>query len=592
MWRWILPCLYVALAANISPPEPNLEPAKPTTLTYEPFENKAALQQTLEFLYEFANGFHKPPTGNTSTNKEPSPIADKVRAETESLHRAIQAINRMLPDADNHSVSLILTDTIPFPKKCNTTSLEASLVSLFETTEGIGILLQEYGTPNDVVAFLNTTRCSLAQNLSASPPRRQSFSVVVNRKLADMLKRFRFYAPARELYQAIVESGVYTPSFHSSVDETNEYAAVMYSLGQLVSGVGLRGLNPPADQVLEGKQHIFVALETYRATLNPRYAAIMEELAGEHVSRGLNMTTLPIVIQYFSLALDYLALPGVNMTGSANYNAILGQYYLATATQELEHHYHLLRTLRHRSAKPWTHSQLTRSAVQHSKLEAVKSLVRVQKRYFDAVHHFRRQDLGLMAADYQYDTVNSFRMCFFEVCKQGSQIAKTLDVVLQLEEAKSEPTVRGVVQHELVSVSGRGGMVFELDETHTLLSADNNLDAAAKPRLTPVHETVAVVFHGAYPASQDMIQISNETLELLTMPSQNSETIPAQNAKHSLVSSHIPDALRVRLLQEGYREQFLDNYHRYVVPTLQRLEALQRSFPWLRNMAASQKEDA
>ncbi len=56
-----------------------------------------------------------------------------------------------------------------------------------------------------------------------------------------------------------------------------------------------------------------------------RYAAILEELAGEHVAQGLNATTLPIVVQYFTLALEYLSAPGVNMTGTANYNAILGQ---------------------------------------------------------------------------------------------------------------------------------------------------------------------------------------------------------------------------------------------------------------------------
>ena len=71
-----------------------------------------------------------------------------------------------------------------------------------------------------------------------------------------------------------------------------------------MSGVGIKGLSPSSEAVLEGKQHIFVALESYQATQNPRYAAILEELAGEHVSRGLNATTLPIVLQYLTLALE------------------------------------------------------------------------------------------------------------------------------------------------------------------------------------------------------------------------------------------------------------------------------------------------
>lgn len=97
------------------------------------------------------------------------------------------------------------------------------------------------------------------------------------------------------------------------------------------------------------------------------------------------------------------------MTGTANYNAILGQYYLATATLELEHHYHLLRTLRsgHKQGsstsspqRPWTnHVRLTRSGVQHAKIEAVKSLVHVQRRYFAAVRHFRIQNLSLMTPE-------------------------------------------------------------------------------------------------------------------------------------------------------------------------------------------------
>ena len=60
------------------------------------------------------------------------------------------------------------------------------------------------------------------------------------------------------------------------------------------------------------------------------------------------------------------------------------RYYLATATLELEQHYHLLRTLSQGSGpsgrrRVWSHAHLTRSDVQHSKLEAIKSLARVRR---------------------------------------------------------------------------------------------------------------------------------------------------------------------------------------------------------------------
>ena len=193
-----------------------------------------------------------------------------------------------------------------------------------------------------------------------------------------------------------------------------------------------------------------------------------------------------------------------------------------------------------------------------------------------------------MLSSYQFDTVNSFRMCFFEVCKQASQIVKTLEVVAQLEEAKSEPAVRGVVPHELGMVSGRGGTVFEFD------NAEFSNGAVAQPGLLgPVKEVVVHLARVAATTAAEIEKISGESVALLSpqpskvdLATDTVVTAAALDRYSSLTmtiqNQRIPVELRLQLLQQGFQEQFLDNLHNFIIPTRNRLRSLQQSYPWIR----------
>lgn len=507
------------------------------------------------------------------------------------------------------------------------------MTSCFRTLSDIAELMGEYGNRLWLDSLLNATQKTVYVFIDANAT---IALITLNRQLADLHFKFHNYDKARMLLAEIVESNVLTPPEpmeNCTRAQLAAYADVMYKYGQLISGVGVDGLNVPADEVLRGKHYIFMALEVYRASMNPRFAKIMEELALEHVAEGLNATNLPIVVEYLRQALDYLASPMLDMIGTAEYDGILGKYLIAIARYAREQHYHLLRTLQQGSSKAWTHIKFTRSRVQHSKLEGAKSLARVQRRFLDATRHFQARDLSSMKESYQFDTWECFRSCFFEVCKIAHQLAKTLQTVLELEYINADPMVRNVVPHELVKVSGRGGAVFELDEAESLVDVGSatwssaytthdsvirvatlgrkvlnndglksvelgdrsDSDSSDALALGHVERAVKAIFMSISPVYVEMLKISNIVLNI-AKPSgslsiagseqanehlDNLQFIGKSTTNMSFQGAKIPRLLHEKLAQIGHWQHFFENHEQLIKTTAQMMQQLENSFPWL-----------
>lgn len=134
--------------------------------------------------------------------------------------------------------------------------------------------------------------------------------------------------------------------------------------------------------------------------------------------------------------------------------------------------------------------------------------------------------------------------------------------------------------------------------------------------LGPVKQTVLALVAVASEALREIDEVSDATLNLLTRRSTvaakaallppltgaDSQTTNGNGEKQqqkqqqrqqrssapstptlpvSIERGEIPTDLRLRLLQEGFREQFVENRHQYILPTAHRLRALGQSYPWL-----------
>ena len=292
--------------------------------------NRSALDSTLTVLESWAL--------EVEQLDGPASIAAKVRSEAKILELKVSQLTKVDAarlDVANHTAEgdLFGVDFVPAdidlhafrqnPGPKVPSRIWAAISSTFDTARDLGSLILQHGTESLLHKYLTSLSKALRQDLTgvtaafrngtlclaASQPEAVAVapfiaSAVNLQLIAELHMTFHSFDLARELFSEAVASRLHAPNLQTTTADANAFAAMMYTYGQLVSGVGIKGFDPPAGDVLDGKQHIFVALETYRATRNPRYAAILEELAGEHVARGLNATTLPIVVQYFTLALE------------------------------------------------------------------------------------------------------------------------------------------------------------------------------------------------------------------------------------------------------------------------------------------------
>lgn len=297
--------------------------------------NRSALRSTLEVLESWAL--------EVEQLDGPASIAAKVRSEAKILELKASQLAKFDParlgvandDAAGGNDVFAGVGSVPAadvdlhafrqnPGPRVPARIWAAISSTFDTARDLGSLILQHGTESLLHRYLSSFSRALRQDLTGiaaafrngtlclsnnTPPEVVAvapfIASAVNLQLvAELHMTFQSFDLARDLFREAVTSRLHAPNLDTNAADANAFAAMMYTYGQLVSGVGIKGLDPPAGDVLDGKQHIFVALETYRATRNPRYAAILEELAGEHVARGLNATTLPIVVQYFTLALE------------------------------------------------------------------------------------------------------------------------------------------------------------------------------------------------------------------------------------------------------------------------------------------------
>lgn len=487
---------------------------------------------------------------------------------------------------------------------------ERAIQSFFSTANDINKILQEYGTETMLSSYNNLIQSATRQTTKLPIPKNVTMvRTMVNLRLAEFFLNSKDYAESRDLFKEIIDSHVFDLQLESSYEDANEFANIMHTYGQLLSGIGIKDLHPPLEDVLLGKEKILVAMETYRKIKSPRFAQIMEELAFEYVSHGLNSTNLRVVIEYLNQALEYLASLDIDMTGTAEYNGILGKYYIAVGQLTLTQHYQLLRSLTQHPSKAWSYKKVTRASVQHDKLEAAKSLARVLKHWMITVKHFYYLDMSAMDTANQFDTWDCYQELFFEICKMTSQLLKTLKVVLELEYLSGD--VRRIVPQEFSKVSGRGLSIFEdadvdeVDAPRPPMQKEQRGQTSARMQsnYTKLQKSLRDILTSVTPMMKELFKMSEHSILMLGGESSTEEEIdslhtinasidvPVKSSKlESLqddtrylgkgfsVSTLLPSHIVARILQQGHRENFIDNHYQNLHLTANLFEYLKR-FP-------------